>query len=84
MTCNMLLKEMLRSLVKSFELASDEIMQWFSINMVVNPGKFHLLPSSNDELKIYMNNNVINNSKCEKLDNKMKFSTHNDTCEKER
>ena len=52
--------------------------------MVVNPGKFHLLPSSNDELKIYMNNNVINNSKCKKLDNKMNFSTHNDTCEKER
>ena len=46
-----------------------------------NPDRFHLLTSWNDELKIYINDDVINGTKCEKLlgvmtENKLISNTH--------
>ena len=37
----------------------------FNIKMKVNPDKFHLLITSNDELKICINDHDTNSPKCE-------------------
>ena len=43
-------------------------MEWFSnINMEANQNKFYLSTSSNDELKICVNDYVIKSTKCKKL-----------------
>ena len=43
----------------------DALMEWFPMNkMKFNLSKFNLLTSSNDELKIYINDVVINSTKC--------------------
>ena len=49
--------------------------------MEVNPDKFHLLTSSSDELKLCINDDDINSTKCKKLlgamiDSKLSFNTH--------
>ena len=71
--------------IESLELASNELMQWFSNNeMKANPAKFHLLISSNDELKFCINN-VVNSTVYQKLlglkiDEKLNFITHINMC----
>ena len=52
---------------ESLNLASNNLMEWFSNNKTkVNSGKFHLLICSSDEMKICLND-VINSITCEKL-----------------
>ena len=79
-------KESLRSL----ELASNDLLEQFSNNKIkASPDKVHLLTSLNDELKIRINDVVINSSsKCKKLlgviiDNTLNFNNHNNLMSKE-
>ena len=78
-------KEVTEALENSFK----EIMQWVSNNhMKANADKWHLLTNSNEESTICIDNNIIVNSKCEKLLQnwvKANFNAHsNDTYNKTR
>lgn len=56
-------------------------MEWFLNNkMKANPDKFQFLTSSNDGLKICINDDVISSTKCQKLlgvmiNTKLNFNT---------
>lgn len=56
-------------------------MEWFLNNkMKANPDKFQFLTSSNDGLKICINDDAISNTKCQKLlgvmiNTKLNFNT---------
>ena len=67
--------------LRNLELASNYLLEWFSKNKIkASPNNFHLLTHLNDELKICINDVVINSStKCEKLlgviiDTKLNFN----------
>ena len=64
-------------------------MEWFSnINMEANQNKSYLSTSSNDELKICVNDYVIKSTKCKKLigvmiNRKLNFNNYNNVmCQK--
>ena len=69
-------------LIKSLEEASKELFEWFNDNLMKsNPGKCHLLVSTNDDVAIRLENFQIENTKREKLlgiqfDNKLSFDYH--------
>ena len=51
--------------------------------MKLNPDKYHLVASCDDEMGIYVNNYNKTNSKCEnhlgnKIDHRLNFNTHID------
>ena len=66
------------------EETSDEFTCWFANNQrKANPGKCHLITSSNDEVSMYVENCNIKSSKCEKhisikIENKLNFNNHID------
>ena len=81
-------KNIIRSVIKSLENTSVELFEWFSNNqMKANPDKCHFRTSESKDLAIDVENNQIANSKCEKLlgikiDN-LTFNAHIDEiCEK--
>ena len=77
-----LLKNNIRSVIKSLEKTSVELFEWFSDNqMKANPDKCHFITSESKDLVINVENNQITNSKCEKLlgikiDHKLTFNAH--------
>ena len=77
-------KNNIRSVIKSLENTSVELFEWFSDNqMKANPDKCHFITSESKDLVINVENNQITNSKCEKLlgikiDHKLTFNAHID------
>ena len=76
-------------LIKSLEEASKNFFKWFNDNLMKsNPDKYHLLVSTNDNVKIRIGNFQIENTKREKLlgiqfDNKLSFDYHlSEMCKK--
>ena len=76
-------------LIDSREKASSSMFKWFKDNLLKsNPGKCHLLVSTNENTKINIGEFSIANSDCEKLlgvkiDNKLTFDCHvSDICKK--
>ena len=69
--------------------SSKILFQWFKDNqMKANPDKSHCICSTNDTVNLIVENEVINNSKCEesrgvKFDYKLTFNAHiDDICKK--
>ena len=61
-------KNNIRSVIKSLENTSVELFEWFSDNqMKANPDKCHFITSESKDLVINVENNQITNSKCENL-----------------
>ena len=61
-------KNIIKSVIKSLENTSVELFEWFSDNqMKANPNKCHFRTSESKDLVIDVENNQITNSKCEKL-----------------
>ena len=61
-------KNNMRSVIKSLENTSVELYAWFSDNqMKANPEKCRLMTSESKDLVINVENNQITNSKHEKL-----------------
>ena len=55
-------------LLKSLEEAAKELFKWFGDNLMKrDPGKFHLLVSTNDNVAAQVRNSQIKNIKREKL-----------------
>ena len=80
-----------KEVIESLDLESNDLMELFSNNkMKANPLKFHLSTSSNDKLKIWINNDAFNSTTCKKplevmIDSKFNFHTHvNDTCKEKK
>ena len=80
-------KNNLRSVIKSLEKTRVELFEWFSDKqMKANPEKCHFITSESKDLLINVENNQITNSKCEKflgikIDHKLTFSAHiNEIC----
>ena len=78
-----------KEVTEALKNSSIEIIQWFSNNqMKVNADKYHFLTSSNKESTICIDNNIILNTKCEKIlgvkiVQKLNFNAHiNDICKK--
>ena len=77
-------KNNIKSVIKSLENANVELFAWFSDNqMKANPDKCHSITSESTDLVINVENNHITNSKCEKLlgikiDNKLTFNARID------
>ena len=58
----------LNGLIKSLEEASKNVFKWFNDNLMKsNPDECHLLVSTNDNVKIRIENFQIENTKKEKL-----------------
>ena len=80
-------KNNIRSVIKSLEKTRVELFEWFSDKqMKANPEKCHFITSESKDLLINVENNQITNSKCEKflgikIDHKLTFSAHiNEIC----
>ena len=77
-------KNNIRSIIKSLKNTGVELFEWFSDNqMKANPDKCHFITSESKDLVINVENNQITNSKCEKLlgikiDHKLTFNAHID------
>ena len=76
----------LEATLSRLQICSLKLPEWFSDNyMKMNSGKCHLILSSNDEnKKIELNREVINNTEIQKLlgahiDYKLKLDTHIET-----
>ena len=76
-------------IIKSLEEASEKLLKWFDDNvMKINPGKCHLVVSTNGNVAIRIENFQIEATKREKLigtqfDNKLAFDYHlSKTCKK--
>ena len=82
-------KNNIKSVIKSLENTSVELFDWFPDNqMKANPDKYHFITSESKDLVINAENNQIANSKCEKLlgikiDHKLTFNAHIDEICKE-
>ena len=79
----------MESVIKSLESGSKLIFTWFENNyMKANSDKSHLLLSTDNVIQANINNDLISNSKSEKLlgvtvDSKLKFDEHvNKLCNK--
>ena len=80
-------KNNIRSVIKSLKKTRVELFEWFSDKqMKANPEKCHFRTSESKDLLINVENNQITNSKCEKflgikIDHKLTFSAHiNEIC----
>ena len=68
--------------IHNLEVSGKKLLNWINGNSIkVNPGKYHLLLSSNNFSKITVDNETISSSKCEKLlgikkDSHLKFKEH--------
>ena len=57
-----------KGVIEALENSSKELAQWLSNKqMKANAKKCHFLINSNEESNICIDNNIIKNSKCEKL-----------------
>ena len=75
--------------IEKLENAAKTLFRWFSDNeMKANPDKRHFLCSSNREVSLTIETQIIKNSKFEKLlgiklDSKLNFNSHiHDICKK--
>ena len=79
----------IEEVIQKLENAAKTLFQWFRDNhMKTNPDKFRFLCSSNRELSLTIENQIIKNSKFKKLpgiklDSKLNFNSHiHDICQK--
>ena len=57
-----------KGVIEALENSSKELAQWLSNKqMKANADKCHFLTNSNEESNVCIDNNIIRNSKCEKL-----------------
>ena len=77
-------KNNIRSVIKSLENTSVELFEWFSDHqMKASPDKCDFITSESKDFVINVENNQITNSKCQKLfeikiDQKLTFNAHID------
>ena len=79
----------MEDIIFKLQNSSKILFQWFMDNqMKANPDKCHLICSTNDTVNLFVENQTIDNSKCEKLldvkfDYRLTFNGHiDDVCKK--